>query len=135
MTEHTADQDDQEPRVRRPFGYRPRLVPNGKGRALGELLTMYADGEVDLEEIARIMNSADAAAPTAKDLTLNVLDTLRTDGDLDAETYDRLRGAVERAGAEQHDEAGTYVMSTRDRTDEPVVEGGFVDDFTSPKAD
>ncbi|MFG2468710.1 hypothetical protein ACGFXB_25090 [Streptomyces canus] len=135
MTEQTTDQDDQEPRARRPFGYRPRLVPTSGGRALGELLTMYADGEIDLEEIARITNAADDAAPTAKDLTLNVLDTLRTEGDLDAETYGRLRGAVERAGAEQGDEPGAYVMSTRERTDEPVGEGGFVDDFTSRKGD
>ena len=81
LTEHTANQDDQEQHVRRPYGYRPRLVPTGEGRALGELLTRYGEGEIDLDEV------------------------------------------------------GAYVMSTRERTSEPAGDGGFVDDFTSPKSD
>ncbi|MFI1467631.1 tyrosine-type recombinase/integrase [Streptomyces wuyuanensis] len=32
-------------------------------------------------------------------------------------------------------EVGEYRMSTRERTDEPGGEGGFVDDYTSPKSD
>ncbi|MDL5199665.1 hypothetical protein [Streptomyces sp. ALI-76-A] len=131
MTEQTSHQDDRETRVRRPFGYRPYLVPNDAGRVLGELTAMYADGDVDLEGIAMVLKASDDAGRTLEDNALGVLDALRAEGTLDAATYGRLRGAVERAG----DEAGVYVMSTRERTDEPVGEGGFVENYTSRKGD
>ncbi|WP_340375874.1 hypothetical protein U5640_12405 [Streptomyces sp. SS7] len=135
MTEQTSHQDDPETRVRRPFGYRPYLVPNDAGRVLGELTAMYADGDVGLEAIAKVLKASDDAGRTLEDNTLGVLDALRAEGTLDAATYERLRGAVERAGDEQVGEAGAYVMSTRERADEPAGEGGFVDDFTSAKCD
>ncbi|MBL1115485.1 hypothetical protein JK364_24245 [Streptomyces sp. 110] len=66
-----------------------------------------------------------------EDDALGVLDALRAEGTLDAAAYERLRRAVERAG----DEAGVYVMSTSERTDEPVGERGFVENYTSRKGD
>ncbi|MDH2390078.1 hypothetical protein QCN29_15015 [Streptomyces sp. HNM0663] len=135
MTEQTSHQDDRETRVRRPFGYRPYLVPNDAGRVLDELTVIYADGDVGLEGIAKVLKASDDAGRTLEDNALGVLDVLRAEGTLDAVTYERLRGAVERAGDEQVGEAGAYGMSTRERTDEPAGEGGFVDDFTSAKGD
>ena len=40
---------------------------------------------------------------------------------------------VDVRGAGQGNAAGAYVMSTRERTDEPTGESGFVEDFTSSK--
>ncbi|WP_405775939.1 hypothetical protein OG241_08380 [Streptomyces sp. NBC_01390] len=131
MTEQTSHQDDRETRVRHPFGHRPYLVPNPAGRVLGELTAMYVDGDVDLEGIAKVLKASDDAGRTLEDNALGVLDALRVEGTLDAATYERLRGTVERAG----DEAGVYVMSTRERTDEPVGEGAFVENYTSRKGD
>jgi hypothetical protein len=131
VTEQTSHQDDRETRVRRPFGHRPYLVPNDAGRVLVELTAMYVDGDVDLEGIAKVLKASDDAGRTLEDNALGVLDALRAEGTLDASTYERLRGTVERAG----DEAGVYVMSTRERTDEPVGEGAFVENYTSRKGD
>ncbi|MFF4410135.1 hypothetical protein [Streptomyces sp. NPDC001404] len=93
---------------------------------LGELTAMYTYGDVDLEGIAKVLKASDDAGCTLEDNTLGVLDALRVEDTLKAATYDRLRGAVGRAG----DEAGVHVMSTRERTDEPVGEGGFVENCT-----
>lgn len=84
MTKQTSHQDDRETRVRRPFGYRPYLVPNDAGRVLGELTAMYADGDVDLEGIAKVLKASDDAGRTLEDNTLGVLDALRAEGTLDA---------------------------------------------------
>ncbi|WP_328689867.1 hypothetical protein OHA74_12265 [Streptomyces phaeochromogenes] len=131
MTEQTSHQDDRETRVRRPFGHRPYLVPNAAGRVLVELTAMYVHGDVDLEGIAKVLKASDDAGRTLEDNAIGVLDALRAEGTLDVATYERLRGTVERAG----DEAGMYVMSTRERTDEPVGEGAFVENYTSRKGD
>ncbi|NUR01556.1 MAG: hypothetical protein HOY79_35010 [Streptomyces sp.] len=92
---------------------------------------MYADGDVDLKGIAKVLKASADAGRTSEDNALGVFDALRAEGTLDAATYERLRGAVERAG----DEAGVYVMSTRERTDEPVGEGEFVENYTSRNGD
>lgn len=96
MTKQTARQD----KPRRPYGYRPRLVPNDAGRALGELLTMYAGREIDLDGIARIMNAANDAARTMEGdgSGIDVLDALREQGEIDDEMYARLHRAVAQAG-------------------------------------
>lgn len=124
MTKQTARQD----KPRRPYGYRPRLVPNDAGRALGEMIKMYADGDIELDEIARVMNAAGDTARTMEDNARSVLDVLHEQGEIDDDMHRRLQSAV--AGA-----SGTYVMSTRERTEEPASDGEFVEDYTSSKGD
>ncbi|MFF9088632.1 hypothetical protein ACF1BE_19810 [Streptomyces sp. NPDC014991] len=99
MTDHTGPQGTQ-PRARRPYGYRPRLVPTAAGYALGELITMYGDGEIDLETIARILTASDVDGRTMEHNAGGALDALHAQGEISDDTYRRVRDAVERAGGD-----------------------------------
>jgi hypothetical protein len=110
------------------YSYQPRILANDAGLAFGEMARMYADDEIDLDEIARIMNVAGDIARTMEDDARSVLDVMREQGEIDDEMHRRLQSAIEGAG-------GDYVMSTRERTDESVGEGEFVEDYTSGRPD
>ncbi|MGA5489577.1 tyrosine-type recombinase/integrase [Streptomyces pseudogriseolus] len=106
-------------------GTDPVSVPLGERAA--ELLQQTVDGRTDgpALQVEGQPISRTSAARRAHAAGAGSIHAFRSSGQA------ARRPAQDTAGYE----AGEYRMSTRERSDEPAGEGGFVNDYTSPKSD